>query len=69
MELRKLGEIIRQRRELLNIRQEDLSELSGVNSRTIHLIEKGGGNPSIKTLAKIADVLGLEIMIDVKKIS
>jgi DNA-binding XRE family transcriptional regulator len=54
-------------RQLLRLRQEDLSEMSGVAIKTIHLIEKGSGNPSIATMEKIATVLGLELMLQVRK--
>ena len=41
--------------------------MSGVAIKTIHLIEKGLGNPSIATIEKIATVLGLELVLQVKK--
>jgi transcriptional regulator with XRE-family HTH domain len=69
MDLVKLGKIIRKRRVMLALRQEDLSELSGINSRTIHQIETGDANPSIKTLIRIADVLGFEISLEIKKLN
>ena len=67
MNLKDIGELIKKRRELLKLRQEDLSELSNVTIKTIHLIELGIGNPSFQTLSKLAEVLGLEIIVDVKK--
>lgn len=63
----KMGQLIAKRRELLQLRQEDLAEMSGVAIKTIYLIESGSGNPSIATLEKIAGVLGLELTIQVKK--
>lgn len=67
MELREIGELIKKRREFLNLRQEDLSELSQVNMRTIHLVERGNGNPSFETLRKLAEVVGFEIVLTIKK--
>lgn len=67
MNIEEIGKMIRFRREFLNLRQEDLSEMSGVTSRTIHLIESGTGNPSLETLEKLAQVLGMEIIIQVRK--
>lgn len=67
MLLLKIGELVRKRREFLKLRQEDLSELSQVNMRTIHSIEQGRGNPSFETLKRLAEVLGLEIEVTVKK--
>jgi transcriptional regulator with XRE-family HTH domain len=69
MELSEIAKIIRSRRESLNLRQEDLAEMSGVATKTIHSVEAGSGNPSLETLLKLADILGLEIVVQVKKIN
>jgi y4mF family transcriptional regulator len=61
-------DIIKDRRALLNITQQDLADISGVSLRTIKAIEKGNGNPSIDTLRKIADALGLELIMKVREI-
>lgn len=68
MDLTKIGEFIRQRRALLRLRQEDLSEMSEVNMKTIQQIESGKGNPSYLTLIKIFQILGLEMHLEVKHI-
>jgi transcriptional regulator with XRE-family HTH domain len=57
---------IKERRALLGITQQDLADISGVALRTIKQIETGKGNPSINTLAKIADVLGMYIDLVIK---
>ena len=67
MNTEKIGKAIKFRREFLNLRQEDLAEMSGVTTRTIHLIESGSGNPSVETLEKLATVLGMELLLQVKK--
>jgi transcriptional regulator with XRE-family HTH domain len=67
MNATEIGKALKFRREFLHLRQEDLAEMSGVTSRTIHLIESGTGNPSIGTLEKLATVLGMELLIQVKK--
>lgn len=64
-----IGLLITKRREFLQLRQEDLAEMSGVAIKTIHLIESGSGNPSIITLEKIATVLGLELLLQIKKVN
>lgn len=64
----KIGHIIQTRRNFLSIKQEDFSEMTGITSKTIYLIENGKGNPSVDTLNKLLDVLGLEISIDIKKL-
>jgi transcriptional regulator with XRE-family HTH domain len=69
MNLKELGNLIKRRRESLNLRQEDLAELSKVANKTLHLIEQGSGNPSFETLKKVADILGLEIELKIKPVS
>lgn len=60
-----ISNTIKQRREVLNISQETLAELSGVAVRTIKAIESGSTNPTLNTLQQITEVLGLEIKIQV----
>jgi len=62
-----IGRLVSQRREYLNLNQQDVAELAEVTTRTIYKIEKGKGNPAIQTLQQIFDVLGLEINISIKK--
>lgn len=68
MTKQEIGNMIQRRRLAQTLTQQDLSEMSGVTSRTIYLIESGGGNFSFDVLQKIAEVLGLEITLDVKKV-
>jgi transcriptional regulator with XRE-family HTH domain len=67
--IKEMGNLITTRRDFLNLRQEDLAEMSGVAIKTIHLIESGSGNPSVITLEKIATVLGLELLLQIKKVN
>ena len=67
MTISEMGIFIRVRREYLKLRQEDLSELSGITIKTIHLIESGSGNPSFITIEKLSIVLGLELVLQVKQ--
>lgn len=69
MAIEKIGEIIKSRRQFLKLRQEDLAEMSGIATKTIHLIESGSGNPSVETLEKLATVLGMELILKIKKMS
>ena len=46
--------------------QKDLAEMSGVSLATIKNIERGEGNPSFDTIAKILEVLGMEIIFKVR---
>jgi transcriptional regulator with XRE-family HTH domain len=61
-----IGETIRVRRELLGLSQSQLTGFSGINTRTIQLIEQGKGNPSLDTLLQLANPLGLELQLVVK---
>jgi transcriptional regulator with XRE-family HTH domain len=60
---------IKDRREILQVTQETVAELSGVGLRTLKQFESGKGNPTLLTLQKIADVLGLELTLTVKNLS
>ncbi len=69
MHFDKLIKSIKDRRELLQVTQETLSELSGVGLRTLKQFESGRGNPTLLTLQKLSDALGLEICLQLKKIN
>ena len=60
---------IKERREMLKITQEHLADLSGVGLRTIKQLEAGKANPTYKTLREIVEVLGLELVLQVKKLN
>ena len=62
-----LGKTLKERRALLGISQQDLSEYSGVSISTVKDLERGVGNPSIETLRKILDFVGMEIVLQVKQ--
>lgn len=57
---------VKERRESLKVSQEILAELSGVGLRTLKEFESGKGNPTLSTLQKIGDALGLELFLRVK---
>lgn len=62
----KIGKTIKKRRKELKLELRDLQDYSGVNYASISDIENGKSNPTIKTLEKLLDVLGMEINIEVK---
>lgn len=66
MHFEKLIHTIKERRENLKVNQENLAKLSGVGLRTLKQFESGKGNPTLHTIQKIADVLGLEMCLKVK---
>lgn len=59
-----IGETILKRRMELGIKQQELADLAGVGINTLVAIERGKGNPSIKTLISIIDVLGLKLKLE-----
>lgn len=61
--------IIKERRAVLGLTQQDLSDYTGLSLRFIKSVELGKANPSVDTLGKIAEVLGLEIVIKVKEVN
>lgn len=60
------GEEIKLRRKTLVISQRDLAEMAGVGLSTIKDIERGKGNPSLSTISRILDVLGMEVLFRVR---
>ena len=68
MHFTELIHTIKQRREMLQVTQESLADISGVSLRTLKQFESGKGNPTLKTIQKISETLGLELTIQVKKL-
>jgi y4mF family transcriptional regulator len=62
-----LGEAIKNRRKELDITQPHLAELAQISINTLYKLEKGQGNPSLDVINKLAEVLGMELTIHVKK--
>lgn len=62
-----LKEVMKGRREQLLLSQQDLAEMSGVSLATVKDIERGKGNPSLLTVRKILDILGLEISYNIRQ--
>jgi len=69
MHFAELIKTIKERREDLHVTQEVLAELSGVGLRTLKQLESGKGNPTLLTLQKISDVLGMEVCLKIKNIT
>jgi transcriptional regulator with XRE-family HTH domain len=57
---------LKERREALKVTQEMLADISGVALRTLKQFESGKGNPTLETLAKLSEALGLEVNLQVK---
>ena len=56
-----IGEQLKARRFELGISQQTLADLSEVSINTIVGIERGTGNPSLRTLEKLCHVLGVAL--------
>ena len=69
MHFEELITTIKTRRQALQVTQETLAEMSGIGLRTLKQFESGKGNPTLLTLQKLADVLGLEISLKVKNVT
>lgn len=62
-----IQEVMKEHRKKLGITQQDLAEMAEVGISTIKQIESGKGNPSLGTVEKIMEVLGMEIKFEVRK--
>jgi|GEM_PF-157172 len=69
MTISDIGKSIRERRKMLSITLPDLAEMAQISINTLYKIERGEANPSVRVLNKIANILGLEISIGVKKVT
>jgi transcriptional regulator with XRE-family HTH domain len=67
MNINQLGDTLRESRHKKGISQAELSLASDVAIKSIHSIELGKGNPSIKTLIKLLQILELDLIIVSKK--
>ena len=69
MHLNNIIETLKKRRIRLQVTQETLALLTGVSLRTIKQLEAGKGNPTLETIQKLADALGLELQLTIKNTS
>jgi len=66
MDSRKIGELIQKRRLQLKLTQKDVAEMTGMTFKSISEIELGIRNPTLNTLNKILEILGLAISVQIK---
>ena len=67
MEISSLGKVIMERRKDLGITQARLAELADDNINTLYKLERGQTNPTLEVLVRIADILGMELKLEVKR--
>ena len=60
---REVGETVRQARQTAHLSQEELAERTGFSQPFISLLERGRANPTVGTLATIAQGLGMELTV------
>jgi transcriptional regulator with XRE-family HTH domain len=58
-----LGRQVRTLRELRGLSQRELAELMGTTQSAIARLEAGGSRPSISTLERVADALGVSLRV------
>ena len=63
-----IGMQLKNRRDHLRITQSQVADLAGVSVNTLYKIERGQANPTLESLEKITDILGLELSLQLKKI-
>lgn len=61
-----IGKTIQERRDFLKLTQKDIAEIAGITFKSISEIELGIRNPSVSTLNKILEMLGLELSAQMK---
>jgi transcriptional regulator with XRE-family HTH domain len=60
-EAKTVGEKVRRLREKAGLTQEQLAEIADLHYSYVGHIERGTKNPSLKSLTKIADALGVPV--------
>lgn len=64
--MKEIGEQLHMRRLEAGLSLRKLAELSGIGHSYIAKIEKGGNSPSVDTLRRLCDVIGVEILLSKK---
>lgn len=63
-----MNNIIRERRIILGLTQQELADYAGMSLRSLVSLENNKANPSLKTLKAIAAVLGMEVKLKIREI-
>ncbi len=61
---KKLGTLVKRRREHLGLRQDELALTAGVSTRVVHQIENGKPTSRLDSIVPVLDSLGLSLEID-----
>lgn len=63
-----IGGLIRERRIILGLTQQELADYAGMSLRLLVALENDKANPSLKILEALASVLGMEVTLKLKEI-
>lgn len=63
-DIERLPELLRQRRESLDIDLHEITGLAGVSENTYRQLEKEGSNPRLQTLKSVGNVLNFKLRIE-----
>ena len=61
MDLQKVGQVLKEKRQALNLSTRDLSAMSGVSASTVSQIETGKTSPNLLTLQSLCDSLDIPV--------
>ncbi len=59
-----IGERIREARTAKGLTQEQLAQVTGINQANISRLENGTANPSLRTLKRLAEGMGMELKLE-----
>jgi DNA-binding XRE family transcriptional regulator len=62
-DIKTIAKILKETRNKLDIRQEDLCKMAGITRPTLYLMEKGNTQIVFNNLKKVLNILGFEIVI------
>jgi DNA-binding XRE family transcriptional regulator len=65
-EITHIGRAFAERRIELHLTQQTLADLAGVSRSSIVALERGSGTIKFRSVAEIADILGLQISVGPK---
>lgn len=67
MGISRIGSLIKARRRSLGVSQHELAALAGISVNTLYQLERGQSNPTAVVLLRLAEVLGMELTLQVKQ--
>lgn len=61
--IKNIGVAIRTRRKRLGMTQQDVAEIAGLQRQTISRVEAGNDAVAVATVARVAAVVGLDLLV------